>query len=169
MENKLLAVFMKNNCKKLIKKNLELKKILKTKGNKSYVKWKEYNNLFNSWIDKKDLIKRVSTFHHIEVLEQLCKFLDLSSYATKADLKNVTHVDVRSVALKIYPSNIKTEVDKMDIAKLTPVPDDLATLSNVVKNDVVKKSEYNKLVKNVDKIDTTGLVLKLNVILINQI
>ena len=57
MENKLLAVFMKNNCKKLIKKNLELKKILKTKGNKSYVKWKEYNNSFNSWIDKKDLIK----------------------------------------------------------------------------------------------------------------
>ena len=92
--------------------------------------------------------------------EQLCN---------KTDLKNVTHVDVRSVALKIYPSNIKTEVDKMDIAKLTPVPDDLATLSNVVKNDVVKKSKYNKLVTNVDKIDTTGLVLKLNVILINQI
>ena len=53
----LWEVFMKKNCKRLMKKNLELKKILKTKGNKLYVKWKGYNNYFNSWIDKKDLIK----------------------------------------------------------------------------------------------------------------
>ena len=44
--------------------------------------------------------------------------------------------------------------------KLTPVPDDLAKLSNVVKNDVVKKTEYNKLVTKVDNVDTTGFVLK---------
>ena len=56
MEKKLLAVFMKKNCKRLIKKNLELKKRLK-KGNKLYVKWKGYNNSFKSWIDKKHLIK----------------------------------------------------------------------------------------------------------------
>ena len=48
---------MKKNCKRLIKKNLELKKVIKRKGNKLYVKWKGYNNFFNSWIDKKDLIK----------------------------------------------------------------------------------------------------------------
>ena len=50
---KLLEVFMKKNCKKLVNKNLEQKKYLK-KGNKLYVKWKEYDNRFNSWIDKKD-------------------------------------------------------------------------------------------------------------------
>ena len=87
--------------------------------------------------------------------------LDLSSYATKTDLKNVTHVDVSSFALKANLANLlKTEVDKIDIAKLTPVPDDLAKLSNVVKNDVIKKTEYDKLVEKVDNINTTGFVLK---------
>ena len=57
--------------------------------------------------------------------------LDLSSYATKTDLKNVTHVDVSSFALKANLANLKTEVDKIEIAKLTPVPDNLAKLSNV--------------------------------------
>ena len=84
--------------------------------------------------------------------------LHLSSYATKPDLKNVTHVDVNSFASKT--ANLKTEVNKTDIAKLTPVPDDLAKLSNVVKNDVVRKIEYNKLVTKGDNIDTTGFVLK---------
>ena len=86
--------------------------------------------------------------------------LDLSSYVTKTDLKNVTHLDVSSFGLKANLVNLKTEVDKIDIAKLTPVPDDLAKLSNVVKNDVVKKTEYNKLVTKVDNIDTAGFVLK---------
>ena len=49
-------------------------------------------------------------------------------------------------------ASLKTEVDKLDIAKSTPVPDDLAKLSNVVKNDVVKKTEYDNLVEKVDKI-----------------
>ena len=48
---------MKKYCKRLIKKNLELKKATRRKRNKLYVKWKGYNNSFNSWIDKKDLIK----------------------------------------------------------------------------------------------------------------
>ena len=85
--------------------------------------------------------------------------LDLSSYATKTDLKNVTHVDVNSFASKMDLGTFKTEVDKLNIAKLTPVPDDLANLSNVVKN-VVKKTEYDKLIKKVDNIDTTGFVSK---------
>ena len=87
--------------------------------------------------------------------------LDLRSYPTKTDLKTVTHVDVSSFASKIYLASLKAEVDKIDIAKLTPIPDDLAKLSNIVKNDVVKKTEYNKLVTKVDKIDTTRLVLKI--------
>ena len=86
--------------------------------------------------------------------------LNLSNYATKTDLKNVTHVDVSSFASKTNLASLKTEVDKLEIDKLTPFPNDLATLSNVVKNDVVKKTEYNKLVTKVDNIDTTGFVLK---------
>ena len=70
--------------------------------------------------------------------------LDLSSYATKTDLKNVAHVDVSSFASKANLVSLKTEVDQLDIAKLTPVPNDLATLSNVVKNHVVKKTQVNK-------------------------
>ena len=64
--------------------------------------------------------------------------LDLSSYATKTDLKIVTHIDVSSFASKTNLASLKTEVDKLDVAKLTAVPDDLAKLSNVVKNDVVR-------------------------------
>ena len=65
--------------------------------------------------------------------------LDLSSYATKTDLKNVTHLDVNSFASETNLASLKTKVDKIDIAKLTPVPNDLAKLSNVVKNDVAKR------------------------------
>ena len=65
--------------------------------------------------------------------------LNLRSYATKSDLKNVTHVDISRFALKTNLANLKTKVDKNDIAKLTPVPDDLAKLSNVVKMMLLKK------------------------------
>ena len=76
----------------------------------------------------------------------------------KNDLKNVSHVDVSSFALKSNLASLKTEVDKLDINKLVPVPADLSKLSDVVKNDVVKKTEYNKLVTKVDNIDTTNFV-----------
>ena len=85
-----------------------------------------------------------------------------SNYAIKTDLKNVSHVDVSSFALKSNLANLKTEVDKLDIDKLTPVPNDLEKVSNVVKNDVVKKIEYKKLVNKVDNIVTTGFVKKKN-------
>ena len=86
--------------------------------------------------------------------------VDLSNYGTKTDLKNVSHVDVNSFALKSNLASLKTDGDKLDIDKLTPFPNDLAKLSNVVKNDVVKKTEYNKLVTKVDNIDTTNFVKK---------
>ena len=86
--------------------------------------------------------------------------LDLSSYATKSDLKYISQVNVSSFASKTNLTTLKTEVDKLDISKLTPVPNGLAKLSNIVKNDLVKKTEYNKLVTKVDNIDTTGFVLK---------
>ena len=86
--------------------------------------------------------------------------VDLSNYATKTDLKNVTHVDTSSFALKTNLASLKTEVDKLDIDKLAPVPVDLSKLSDVVKNDVVKKTVYDKLVAKVNNIDTNDFVLK---------
>ena len=86
--------------------------------------------------------------------------VDLSNYATKTDLKNVSHVDVSSFALKSNFASLKTEVDKIDADILKTVPIDLAKLSNVVKTDVVKKAEYNKLVTKVVNIDTTNFVKK---------
>ena len=78
--------------------------------------------------------------------------VDLSIHATKTDLKNVLHVDVSSFALKSNLASLKTEENKLDIEKLTPVPNDLPKLSNVLKNDVIKKTERNTLVTKVDNI-----------------
>ena len=86
--------------------------------------------------------------------------VDLSNYATKADIKNISHVDTSSFALKSNLASLKTEVDKLDIDKLLPVPVDLSKLSDVIKNDVVKKTVYEKLVAKVNSIVTSRFVLK---------
>ena len=65
--------------------------------------------------------------------------VDLSNYVTQTDLKSVSHVDVSSFVLKSNLVNLKTEVDKLDTDKLATVPVDLSKLSDVVKNDVVKR------------------------------
>ena len=65
--------------------------------------------------------------------------VDLFNYATKDDIKNITHVDTSSFALKTNLANLKTEVDKLDIDKLVPVPVDLSKLSNVVKMMLLKR------------------------------
>ena len=88
--------------------------------------------------------------------------VDLSNYAIKADIKDITQVDTSSFALKTNLANLKTKVDKLDIHKLVPIRAYLSKLSNVVKNDVVKKTEYNKLVTKVNNIDTNDFVLKTN-------
>ena len=64
--------------------------------------------------------------------------VDLSNYATKSDIKNISHVDTSRFALKTNLASLKTEVDKVHIDKLVPVPVDLSKLSDVVKNDVEK-------------------------------
>ena len=69
-------------------------------------------------------------------------------------------MDVSSFALKSKLASLRTEVDNLDIDKLTPAPNDLAKLSNVVKNDVIKKTEYKKLVAKVDNIDNRNFVKK---------
>ena len=86
--------------------------------------------------------------------------INLSNYATKTDLKDVTHVAVSSFALKSNLASLETEVDKLDIDKLVPALVDLSKLNKVVKNDVLKKTVYDKLVENVNNIDTAGFVLK---------
>ena len=73
-------------------------------------------------------------------------------------MKDITHVDISSYALKNNLAALKTEVDNIDTDKLKTVPNDLAKLSNVVKNDVVKKTGYNTLKNKVDAIDTSGFV-----------
>ena len=86
--------------------------------------------------------------------------LDLSNYATKTDLKNVTHVDVSSFTSKANLSDLKTKVDKLDIDKLVPVPNDLPKLSNKVANDLTAKIDFNTLKTKVDDIDLSKYILK---------
>ena len=76
--------------------------------------------------------------------------LDLANYATKTDLNNITHVDTSSFASKTNLAALKTEVDKIDVDKLKTTPIDLDKLSNLVKNDVVKKTDYNAKVTNIE-------------------
>ena len=85
--------------------------------------------------------------------------VDLSNYATKTAIKNISQVDTSSCALKTNLANLEAEVDKLDINKLVPVPTDLRKLSNV-KNDAVKKTVYDKLVAKVNAIDTSDFVWK---------
>ena len=86
--------------------------------------------------------------------------IDMSNYATKTDIKNISHVDNSNFALKTNLANLKTEVDKLDIDILAPVPVDLIILSDVVKNDVIKRTTYDELVAKVDDINTSDFVLK---------
>ena len=76
--------------------------------------------------------------------------LDLTNYATKTDLKNITHVDVSSFASKTNLAALKTEVDKTDADKLKTTPGDLAKLTNAVENDLVKKTVYNTKVTSIE-------------------
>ena len=137
------------------------------------MKWKEYDNSFNCWINEKDL---EWNFFLNEILSlQISQYfpkplrsfggninvkVHLSNYAAKTDLKNVTHVDTSCFALKTSLASLKIEVDKLHIDKLVPFPVDLSKLSDVVKNEVVKKAVFEKLAAKVNNIDTSNFVLK---------
>ena len=88
--------------------------------------------------------------------------VDLSNYATKTDLKNVTHVDTSRFTLKTNLVSLDIEVDKLDNQKLVPVPVDVIKLGGLVKNDVVKKTIYDQLVAKTNNINTSDFVLKTN-------
>ena len=76
--------------------------------------------------------------------------LDLTNYATKTDLNNITHVDTSSFASKINLAALKTDVDKIDIDKLKTAAVNLAKLTNAVENDLVKKTVYNTKVTSIE-------------------
>ena len=172
---KIIGTFYEKELRKTNQKEFRTDKVIKRKGGKFYVKWKGYDSSFNSWIDKKNLVwfcltcfKNTSCFTTIKMSKYFPKpfrscgrninvNVYLSNYATKTGFKNISHVDTSSFALKM---NLKTEVDKLDINKLVPVPTDLSKLSHVVKKAVVKKAIYDKLVAKVNAIDTSDFVLK---------
>ena len=86
--------------------------------------------------------------------------LDLSNYTTKKDIKDITRIDASGFASKTNLAELKTEVDKIDTDKLKTVPNALAKLSNVVKIDVIKKTDYNMLKSKVDGIDTSAFITR---------
>ena len=87
--------------------------------------------------------------------------VDLFNYTTKDDLKNAIEIDTSKLALKPNLLDLKAEIEKkIDVGKLKTVPVDLSKLSNVVNNDVTKKTVYDKLVGKINNIDTSGFVLK---------
>ena len=116
-----------------------------------------YNNSFNSWNNKKDLVwfywtcfknttcfatyKKCEKFilNHVKHLVKVLKLKRSFELCNKNWCEKVTHVDTSSFALKKNLANLKTEVDKLDADKLVPFPTDLSKLSNFVKNDVAKK------------------------------
>ena len=86
--------------------------------------------------------------------------VDLTNYATKTDFKNGTGTDTSKLSAKSDLASLKAEVDKLDIGKWIPVPIDLSKLSDVVKNDVVKNTVYDKFDEKLNNIDTNEFVLK---------
>ena len=146
---------------KTYQEEFRIDKVIKRKINKLYVKWKGYDNSFNSWIDKKDTLiqyfpKTYKSFGGVINVK-----VDLPNYATKTDLKNATGVDTSNLAAKSDLASLKAKIDKTDINKLKTVPIDLSKLSNVVNNNVVKKTVYDKLVANLNNFDTSGFVLEI--------
>ena len=84
----------------------------------------------------------------------------MSNYTTKTDLENAAGIDTSNSALKSNLASLKAEVDKINVDKLNTAPVDLSKVSNVVNNDVVKKTAYDKLFAKKNNIDTSELVLK---------
>ena len=82
--------------------------------------------------------------------------LDLSNDGTKADLKNGTGVDTSKSAKRVDLANLKSKIDKLDIGRLETTPVDLSKLNDVVKDNVVTKTEYDKLVKEVNAIQAVN-------------
>ena len=134
---------MKKNCKRRIKKELRIEKVIKIKGDELYVKLKGYGSSFNWWIDKKRFGVILLKFNFIKMSKYFpnsCRSFrrninvkaDLSNYGTKAEIINISHIDASGFALKTNLANLKTGV--------VHVPIGLSKLSDVAKNDVAKEN-----------------------------
>ena len=162
----IIGTFYGKELQKTNEEEFRIVKGIRRKGDKWYVKWKDYDNLFNSWIDKKDIINELlspyrSSRNNIKVE------LNLANYATKDDVKNITHVDVSSFASKTNLVALKTEVDKIDTDKLKTTPADLAKLTNAIEHDYNTKvtsieAQITGLTKNTE--DNLGDIKKLKAI-----
>ena len=132
--------FYEKELQKTSQEKFRIEKVLKRKGDKFYVKWKGYDNYLIVGLIKRPCIKMSQYFPKPfrNLVGNINVKVDLSNYARKTDLKNVTHVDT-SFALKTNLASLKTEVDKLDINKLVPVPVDLSKLSDIIKMMLLKK------------------------------
>ena len=137
-----------------------MKKIVDLKYNAIYAKgytpnWSRELFIVNKINDTVPYTYHLKNLNDEEIIGRLSSNnikveLDLTNYATKTDLNNITHVDTSSFASKTNLAALKTEVDKLDIDKLKTAPTDLAKLTNAVENDLVKKTVYNTKVTNIE-------------------
>ena len=152
----IIGTFYEKELQKTNQEEFRIEKVIRQKGDKLYVKWKGYDNSFNSWIDKKRYYKMSYYPPYRNSRNNIKVELNLANYATKDDVKNITHVDVSSFASKTNLAALKTEVDKIDADKLKTTPTDLAKLTNAIEHDVVKKTDYNTKVTSIQA-QITGL------------
>ena len=113
------GTFYEKELQKTNQKEFRVEKVIKRKDDKLYVKWKGYDNSFNSWIDKKDIL-----------LEEEKVELSLSNYATKTDLTNARVVRTSKFAKTVYLASLKSNVAKLDLDKLKNVPSNLTNLKS---------------------------------------
>ena len=169
MIKKFMERFMKKNCQIQVKKSLDLKKVIKKKGEILDVKWKGYDIcLIAGQVKKRSpYIKCVIFQNHVVTGKTKKVELGLTNLAPKSDLKVATGINTPKFAKEAHLDNLKSEVDELDIDKLKTVPSalndlkskvdkfnvdkletvliNLKKLSDEVDKDVIKKSEYSKL------------------------
>ena len=156
----IIEIFYGKEFRKTNQNEFIIEKVIIRKGNKLYVKWKQFH-----------LIARLMKIHCIKISKSFSKpyksfegnikvKVDLFNSVTKADIKNISHVNKSRFKLKSNLASLKTVKQKLDIKKLAPVSVALSKLSDAVKDDVVEKTVYDLLVAKVDNTDASGLVLK---------
>ena len=146
---KLLERFTKNNCRRQIKQNLELKNYV-SNGNATII-------LLSVGLIKKIWLYKMSYFSepHTRSNNRIKVELDLANYATKSDLKIAAGLNTLKIVKETDLASLKADIDDLDIDKLKTVPVNLYKLSNVAENDAIKKTVYDEVVKKVNAIQTT--------------
>ena len=124
-------------CKKELQKinqaEFRVEKVMQTAVGKLYFKWKAFDNLFNSWIDKMSYFQKPYNYN-----KKIKAQLELSNYATISNLKAVAGIDTSKFAKTVDLAGLKSNAGNLDIGKLQTNFADLSKLSNLVENDFVK-------------------------------